>query len=54
MNQYNKLTEMCFNDCATDFTTRNILTSEVKNRQQLVKFPVDTINIIHLYIVIKN
>ena len=29
MNQYNKLTEMCFNDCATDFTTRNILTSEV-------------------------
>ncbi|XP_064602866.1 mitochondrial import inner membrane translocase subunit Tim9-like [Liolophura sinensis] len=27
---YNKLSEMCFNDCATDFTTRKVLDSEDK------------------------
>lgn len=26
--QYNKLTEMCFLDCANDFTTRKVLDSE--------------------------
>ena len=28
LSQYNRLTEMCFIDCAKDFTTRNVLKAE--------------------------
>ncbi|XP_060604457.1 mitochondrial import inner membrane translocase subunit Tim9-like [Ruditapes philippinarum] len=28
LTQYNRITEKCFNDCISDFTTKNILNSE--------------------------
>ncbi|KAH3852976.1 hypothetical protein DPMN_095498 [Dreissena polymorpha] len=29
IGQYNKLVESCFNDCVTDYTSRNLLKSEI-------------------------
>jgi hypothetical protein len=32
LKQYNKITEICFNDCVHEFSTRKVLTNEVKQQ----------------------
>ena len=36
LKQYNKITEICFNDCVHEFSSRKVLTNEVNKNEYFI------------------